>query len=417
MHSVPGGRQPGWRAVVPWIFGLGILLVIPVIVSSGTAFTVLNAIAIAVVFALSYNMLMGQTGLLSFGSAMFYGLGGYAAIHAMNAIGVASAAGEGLWAGFPVFALPLVGMLAGALTAFIIGWPCCRRGGVAFAMITLALGELVAAGAVMFPTAFGGESGIFSDRMVGVVLFGMELAQPRDMYWFMAFWLFVAALGMWGFTRTPLGRMANAVRDNAERLRFIGYPPQTVRFLAFIASGAFGGLAGGMAAVNYEIITPETLHLMTSGTVLLMAAIGGARAFYGPILGAILFTLMNSLLADYTPASVFYIGLVFLVVVMFAPDGLAGILEKILHVRRASGLRTSFGSGLASIAATLFMALGLVTLVEMIFQARHGRDAMAEQLGLDFSVSEPWVWIAILLFFALGYAARQLVRKLEEVEQ
>lgn len=399
---------PGW---LPWLGALVVLLVIPLVVSSGTTFTILNAIAISSVFALSYNMLLGQAGLLSFGSALFYGMGGYAAIHAMNAIG---AGDQGFWANFPVFALPLVGFLGGGLAALIIGWPCCRRGGVAFAMITLGLGELVATGSEMFPSFFGGESGVNSDRMVGPVLFGLELAQPRDMYWFTASWLLVAAWAMWAFSRTPLGRMSNAVRDNDERLRFIGYPSQTIRFLVLVASGGFGGLAGAMAAVNYEIMTPDMLGLVASGTVLLMAAIGGAGVFYGPILGAILFSVMSLLLQDYTPASVFYIGLVFLLVIMFAPRGLAGAVERVREVRKRGVLRQELPGWAIGTLGTALIGLGLVTIVEALFQLRHGQDEMARRLGVDFDIASPWTWLAAAAFLALGLVVRRAARRRDE---
>ena len=274
----PRQNRFSWRALSPWLISAAVLLILPFVLDSGTAFTLMNVIAVNIVFALSYNMLLGQGGMLSFGHAVFFGLGSYAAMHAMNAIDEASYAGEGFWAHIPVVSMPLVGMIAGGLVALVIGWPFCRRAGTAFAMITLGLGEMVAAAGQMFPSVFGGEAGIYGNRMVGPQWFGLELAQAADVYWFMAFWTFLAVFAMWAFTRTPLGRMSNAVRDNADRLQFIGYPPRNIRFMIFIASGSFGGLAGGMAAVNYEIITPESLGLIPSGLALLMVAGGGSKA-------------------------------------------------------------------------------------------------------------------------------------------
>lgn len=287
----PRQNRFSWRALSPWLISAAVLLILPFVLDSGTAFTLMNVIAVNIVFALSYNMLLGQGGMLSFGHAVFFGLGSYAAMHAMNAIDEASYAGEGFWAHIPVVSMPLVGMIAGGLVALVIGWPFCRRAGTAFAMITLGLGEMVAAAGQMFPSVFGGEAGIYGNRMVGPQWFGLELAQATDVYWFMAFWTFLAVFAMWAFTRTPLGRMSNAVRDNPDRLQFIGYPPRNIRFMIFIASGSFGGLAGGMAAVNYEIITPEALGLIPSGLALLMAAVGGLGVFYGPIVGAIVVSL------------------------------------------------------------------------------------------------------------------------------
>ncbi len=409
-------RRFNWRSLAPWIISLVVLLAIPALTDNSTVFTIINVIAINIVFVLSYNMLLGQGGMLSFGHAVFFGFGGYAAIHVMNFIGDASMAGTGFWAHFPVVALPLVGMLAGAVTGFIIGWPFCRHGGVAFAMITLGLGEMIAAGSQMFPSVFGGEAGVFSNRMVGPSWFGLELAQPADVYWFMLFWVFVATLAMWAFTRTPLGRMSNAVRDNSERVQFIGYPPRNIRFLVFIASGAFGGLAGAMAAVNFEIMTPESLGLIPSGMVLLMAAVGGLGVFYGPIIGAIVVTLMNSMLSDYTQASVLYVGVIFLAIVLFAPQGLGGGIEQIRQAWRTGQLGKKLPGWLVGFLSVVLVSAGVVALVELIYQVRHGQDDLAQILGVNFDPYSPWGWIVMVVLFGAGYAVHRVSKKREAEE-
>jgi branched-chain amino acid transport system permease protein len=359
-------------------------------------------------------MLLGQGGMLSFGHAVFFGLGSYAAMHAMNAIDEASYAGEGFWSHVPVVSMPLVGMIAGGLVALIIGWPFCRRAGTAFAMITLGLGEMVAAAGQMFPSVFGGEAGIYGNRMVGPQWFGLELAQATDVYWFMAFWTFLAVFAMWAFTRTPLGRMSNAVRDNPDRLQFIGYPPRNIRFMIFIASGSFGGLAGGMAAVNYEIITPEALGLIPSGLALLMAAVGGLGVFYGPIVGAIVVSLMNSMLSDYTEASILYVGLVFLAIVMFAPRGLGGGIEQIRVALREGSLAKRLPGWLAGAVAVILISLGLILLIELLFQWRHGDDQFAQFFGLNFVAGEVMSWVWALILFAAGVAIMRVTKKLRE---
>ncbi len=402
-----------FRAFAPWLISLAVLLLLPA-VTGGSAVSVINVIAIHIVFALSYNMLLGQGGMLSFGHAAFFGLGSYAAIHAMNAIGDAAYAGQGFWAHFPVFLLPLVGFAGGALVALVVGWPFCRRAGTAFAMITLGLGELVATGTQMFPSVFGGETGVFSNRMVGPVWFDLELAQPADVYWFMAFWVFAAVLAMWAFTRTPLGRMSNAVRDNPDRMQFIGYPPRNVRFLVFIASGGMAGLAGGMAAVNYEIVTPESLSLLASGLALLMAAVGGLGIFYGPIVGAILVTVMNSLLSDYTDAAVLYVGLVFLAVVLFAPSGLAGGIEHIRqawHRKEVAAKAPQWLSGTLSVTA---LCMALILAVELVYLLSHGKDKLAQALGIQLDAASPLAWGTVVILLAIGYGLWRVTAKHRE---
>lgn len=410
----PRQNRFSWRALSPWLISAAVLLILPFVLDSGTAFTLMNVIAVNIVFALSYNMLLGQGGMLSFGHAVFFGLGSYAAMHAMNAIDEASYAGEGFWAHIPVVSMPLVGMIAGGLVALVIGWPFCRRAGTAFAMITLGLGEMVAAAGQMFPSVFGGEAGIYGNRMVGPQWFGLELAQAADVYWFMAFWTFLAVFAMWAFTRTPLGRMSNAVRDNADRLQFIGYPPRNIRFMIFIASGSFGGLAGGMAAVNYEIITPESLGLIPSGLALLMAAVGGLGVFYGPIVGAIVVSLMNSMLSDFTEASILYVGLVFLAIVMFAPRGLGGGIEQFRVALREGSLAKRLPGWLTGAVAVILISLGLVLLIELLFQWRHGDDEFAQFFGLNFVAGEVMSWVWALIMFAAGVAVMRVSKKFRE---
>lgn len=385
----------GWA----WVVALVVAVAIPFFTHSAGVFSILNLIAVNIVFALSYNMLLGEGGLLSFGQAVFFGFGGFFAMHAMVAIGTAGS----LWAHFPVMALPLIGFVGGAVVAAIIGWPVCKHGGLAFAMITLGVGMLVASGSNLFPSFFGGTTGIFGDRTSGPAWFGWKLVHGYDVYWFMLFWVFVSAGLMWAFTRTPLGRITNAMRDNAMRLRFIGYEPRNVRFLLFVASGAFAGMAGAMATVNEEIANASSLSLTHSGLVLLMAAIGGYGSFYGPIIGAVLVTLMNSSLSNYTNASEFYIGLVFLGIVTFATRGLAGGLEKGWAALRGEQVGRRVPGWLARALGVLLVIVGLVVLVETIYQVQNGPDVVVAALGLNFNPRAPWSWIAIVVLWALGY--------------
>ena len=273
---------------------------------------------------------------------------------------------------------------------------------------------MVAAAGQMFPSVFGGEAGIYGNRMVGPQWFGLELAQAADVYWFMAFWTFLAVFAMWAFTRTPLGRMSNAVRDNADRLQFIGYQPRNIRFMIFIASGSFGGLAGGMAAVNYEIITPESLGLIPSGLALLMAAVGGLGVFYGPIVGAIVVSLMNSMLSDYTEASILYVGLVFLAIVMFAPRGLGGGIEQVRVAAREGTLGKRLPGWLTGAVAVVLISLGLVLLIELLFQWRHGDDEFAQFFGLNFVAESVMSWVWALIMFAAGVAVMRVTKKFRE---
>jgi len=282
------------RKLSVWIGYLAVLLALPQMFDSILAVSIFNQMTIAIIFALSYNMLLGQGGMLSFGHAVYFGLGGFLAVHALLLIEV-----ETVY--FSIIYIPLVGGLFGLLAGLFIGSFSTHKAGTVFAMISLGIGELVAASSLIFVSFFGGEAGVSGDRTYGPPLFGVEFLRDVEIYYLGAVWVFIATLFMYLFTQTPAGRMANAVRDNPERAEFIGYSARRVRFISFCAAGLFAGVAGGLFALNYEFITEENLNAATSGRVLLMAYIGGLGYFIGPIIGAVILTLMNSLLST-TPS-------------------------------------------------------------------------------------------------------------------
>lgn len=302
-----------------WIAYLLVLLALPQFFDSILSISIFNQMAIAIIFALSYNMLLGQGGMLSFGHAVYFGLGGFMAVHALILIET-----EVMY--FSILFIPLIGGIFGLLAAIFIGSFSTRKAGTIFAMISLGIGELIAASSLIFVGFFGGEAGVSGDRTFGPLFFGIDFAQDVQIYYLAAGWVFIATVFMYLFTQTPAGRMANAVRDNPERAEFIGYSARRVRFISFCASGLFAGIAGGLFALNYEFITEENLNAATSGRVLLMAYIGGLGYFIGPIIGAVVLTLMNSLLSNYSDLWLLYLGLMFVLTVLFLPRGFAGFI-------------------------------------------------------------------------------------------
>ncbi|WP_420411169.1 branched-chain amino acid ABC transporter permease [Roseibium sp.] len=407
----PSGTEKFRTRVLPFLIMAAVLVVIPMTEPSRTAYTLLNSIGINMVFALSYNMLLGRAGLLSFGHAVYFGLGGYTAMHAMQAI----EAGTGIWGFVPVFALPLVGFAGGALAGAVIGWPSCRRAGIPFAMISLGIAELVAAAGFMFTSLFGGEEGVSGDRMNGTELFGLSLGPINEVYWFIAAWTLIGTVAMFAFTRTPLGKMGEAVRDNPERVEFVGYDPQRVRYLIFIFSGGFAGLAGGMAAVNYEIFTPESLSLLPSGFVLLMAYVGGIRYFAGPMLGAALLTYMQSNLSDFTEAWLLYLGLLFILIVMFAPAGLAGIAVGAGNVLQNPNRGTVLMRWARFGAGALSAFLGSVVVIEVVVRHSNGFGEVFEPFGLALEANSPLTWgLAAVLLGVGGWVMRSAASANEE---
>ena len=173
---------------------------------------------------------------------------------------------------------------------------------------------------------------------------------------------------MHAFLRTPLGRMCNAVRDNPERAEFIGYNTQHVRFFAFAVAGLFAGLAGGLHAVNYEIVAAESVGALRSGTVLLMAYIGGVTHFIGPVVGAVTLTWLQISLSGFTGAWLLYLGLFFMAIILFAPSGLAGLIVMHGAILRTRALGSVLAAYAIALPPALVMGAGAVLLIEMSFR-------------------------------------------------
>jgi branched-chain amino acid transport system permease protein len=387
------------RQSAVWVAAVVILVSLPHVFRTGAAVPVMNQMGIAVVFALSYNMLLGQGGMLSFGHAVYLGLGGFIAAHVLNL------AGRGV-VYVPVPLLPLVGGFAGLAFAILFGSFSTRRAGTVFAMISLGVAELLGASALILDRFFGGEEGITTNRAKAPLLLGLSVTRDREVYYLIVFWVLLSALGMYAFSRTPVGRMANAVRDNPERAEFVGYSQRWVRYVSFCAAGFFAGIAGGLFAVNYEILTAENMGLAASGTVLLMTFIGGVGSFAGPIVGAIVFTFLQSMLSDYTGVWLLYVGILFLATVLFAPMGLAGLV--VLHgpAWRARRIHRLVGPYLVTAGLGLIAAVGVVGLIELThFVSTAATGATVKRLfWMRVSIATPWPWLAFAALAAGGAA-------------
>jgi branched-chain amino acid transport system permease protein len=271
-------------------------------------------------------------------------------------------------------------------------------------MISLGIAEMMAASALIFDRFFGGEEGITTNRAKAASLGGLQFTTDRDVYYLIAFWVLVSAAAMYAFSRTPVGRMANAVRDNPERAEFVGYSQRWVRYVSFCASGLFAGVAGGLFAVNYEILTAENMGLGASGSVLLMTYIGGIGTFAGPVLGAIAFTFLQSMLSDYTSVWLLYLGLVFLAAVLFVPIGLAGVVAMHAAAWRNGRTGRLVGPYLVVSAVTLVALVGLIGCLEMVYFLVSAPAGQATQrlFWLSVNVQTATPWLAFLALIVLG---------------
>ena len=383
---------------VGWLLFVGVLVVAPWVFTSNLSMTMLSQMGIAIIACLSYNILLGQGGMLSFGHAVYSGMGSYVAIHALNAIH------QGHWP-IPVSLLPLIGGLAGMGFAVLLGFVTTRKSGTTFSMITLGMAELVFAMSLMFAEFFGGEAGVSANRVVGQPVLGITFGPQRQVYYLIAVYTLVCVVLMYLLTQTPLGRILNAVRDNPERVAFIGYNTQQVRYRAFIIAGFFAGIAGGLGAINFEIVTAEVVGPARSGAYLLFTFLGGATVFFGPVLGGILMVLAFVLLSEITKAWLLYLGLIFLFMVVYAPGGLAALILANARVVQA-GQFTRLSPAYLRLGLVGLLMLGSVSAwIEMVYhlQLHTAMDTTLVFLGLslDTSMAMHWWMVSLASLFGL----------------
>ena len=399
-----------------WSLFAVLLLVAPLAFKSNLAHSMLSQMGIAIIACLAYNLLLGQGGMLSFGHAVYTGLGGYLAMHALNAVSAGSLS-------LPVSLIPLVGGAGGLFFACLLGYVTTRKSGTTFAMITLGMAELVSAMSLMFSEFFGGEAGVSGNRVAGAPFLGINFGPQIQVYYLIALYTFVCVALLFAFTRTPLGRMLNAVRDNPERVEFIGYNTQHVRYLAFMIAGFFSGIAGGLGALNFEIVTAEVVGAARSGAYLLFTFLGGATFFFGPIIGAVLMILASVLLSELTKAWLLYLGLVFLFMVMYAPGGMASLIMMNLRVASFGHLRRLWVAyvGLGALATLALLSAG--AWIEMVYHlqlnAALGPTLRYAGLTLDALSVRSWFGPGFVLVTSLGLfelARRQYRRDWDDIQ-
>ncbi len=376
-----------------------IMAVLPLFFSQGFAITLMSQMGVAIIFTLSYNMLLGQSGMLSFGHAVYSGLGAYFAVHALN-----MASKGQLWV--PVSLLPLVGGLAGAVFGVLFGYVTTKRAGTTFAMITLGIGELVFSCSLMFPDFFGGEGGVTTNRVFGKPFLGVTFGPAVQVYYLIAFWCLVSMALMYAWAHTPLGRMANAVRDNPERAEFVGYDTQKVRWYTLIISAFFAGIAGALGVINFEIVTAENVSAVRSGGVLLAAFIGGVGFFFGPIIGACVFVYFVVALSDHTKAWLLYLGMFFMLMVMFAPGGIASLIMMQVQLVARQRFGRIWRHYLAAGASSLLVLAAVILTVEMTYKVSvdSSGGTLMKLFGVEFDAAAAGPWaVAIGLWIVGGW--------------
>lgn len=297
-------------------------------VSSGTVLSLLTQATIYAVFALGVGLLLRQNGMVSFGHALYFGSAGY---------GVGLLLQQQVMPAELALLLTLLGL---GLVAFLIGLVIVRVPGVAFGMLTLAIGQVFYLSASRSRGLTGGADGMNIDWPAR--LFGVELSvllQPKGL--FLLSWgvLLGVMAGLTLLLRTRFGAITEAVRDNEERARFIGIRTLVPRAAIYALSAVVTGLAGLLAALNTGFVSPENLHWSLSGVALMMVVVGGYKALWGPALGAVVYFLAKDVLGDYANHWMAIFGIALITVIVFAPTGLAGALGQLLRTRTARPTR------------------------------------------------------------------------------
>jgi branched-chain amino acid transport system permease protein len=254
---------------------------------------------------------------------------------------------------------------------------------------------------------------VSGNRVVGSAVMGITYGPPVQVYYLIAVYTFIAVGLMYAFTQTPLGRMLNAVRDNPERVEFVGYNTQRVRYIAFIIAGFFAGISGGLGALNFEIVTAEVLGAARSGAYLLFTFLGGATFFFGPIIGAVLMVLAFVLFSEFTKAWLLYLGLIFLFMVMYAPGGIASLIMMNVRVAAFGKLRPLWKSYLGLAVTGVVMLAGASALVEMTYhlQLAAGQGSELKFFGLTLDVASAGSWLGAVAVLAIGIGLFEMVRR------
>lgn len=390
-----------------------VLLLALVVVPAVVPVSMVNAaiqMLIAALFACAFNLLCGQGGMLSFGHAAYFGVGSFATLHAMNALN-----GHGL---LPTPLLPLIGALGGFICGVCAGWFATKRAGVYFSMITLALAELLHSLAPHLSALFGGEAGISSMRSPA---WGLDFGNATQVYYLTLVWVVMSIALLYAFTLTPMGRLTFALRENGHRLQFLGYNVHRLRVLVFALSAMFSGIAGGLQALNLESANYVLFDMHYSAEVVLNTYIGGVNVFLGPVLGAALMTFFGNAASDLTQSWLLYQGLLFVLVMMFMPSGLAGLVLAWSAQIRRNGWLAVIPAAVTALLTAALVSLAVVFAIETlqrVFSQDYQALLIAGQpwpaislFGRDWLPGSPLTWAMPLLLGLAGLLMLKLARR------
>lgn len=311
MAEIKARKWINRRSIAALVVGI-VLVVFPAAgILSTFRIQLLNEMLVLGLFALSYNLLLGYMGITSFGHAGLYGAGAYATIILLRHLE------------FPLIVAILVGPVVGAIIGFIIGWLTFRRlTGIHFALITLAFAQLVWAVVWKWTSVTGGENGLTWFGFTG------WLSTVKGYYYFSLTIMVIGAYILYKLIRSPFGTTLRGIRENEERLKFIGIDTARYKIIAITISGFFSGLAGSMGALLARGAFPEFTYWTKTAQVLLATIIGGLYSFVGPVVGSSVLIFLQYIINKYTDRWLIVLGSVVVIIVLFFPGGIMGFLQR-----------------------------------------------------------------------------------------
>jgi branched-chain amino acid transport system permease protein len=309
------------RKWAPWVLILALFVVaawMPMLIRK-YHLNMLNEIIIFALYAVSYNLLLGYAGLLSFGHAMFFGVGAFSV-----AVGLIHIPGLSLWG------VILLAIVVTTFVGFVTGGLLLRHKGSYFALLTLAFNSLFYAVATKWHKITGGDDGLSITRPdLHLGIFSVKMASLTHFYYLTLVVVGAAIVFCWFFTRTAMGRTVVLMRENEERMKFLGYNTNISRLILFTFTGAVAGLAGAFYTLHFQFVSQTAISVDMTTTVLLMTFVGGTGTFWGPILGAFVYIILQNYLSDITDRWPLFMGLIFVIMVLVTPGGLSQIVQGI----------------------------------------------------------------------------------------
>lgn len=348
------------------------LCLLPPLLTS-TAQSIITKMLIWALFAGAFNLLAGQAGLLSFGHAAYFGIGAIATLHVMAAIETRALA-------LPTPLLPLVGLVAGLIAATVVGAFATKRSGAYFSLVTLAIAELIHVIAPLWTEMFGGEAGLTAMRMPWRML---SFASTLEVYYLVAAWCFAGILLLWFVTKTGFGQLVRALRNNEQRVSFLGFRAHWIKTATFGLSGGLSGLAGGLLAITTETANYTLFSPTVSIQIAFFTFIGGTVSFFAPIYAAAILTIVPFLISDYTRSWPLYQGLIFMLVMLYAPRGLLVWIQRSVVDLQRTQIRALRFSKLLGVLGALSLGAGAILVIETIARTHVPGGSLQWLTGLQ----------------------------------